>query len=45
MGETLELFWDDLTPEAQQKIIDAFGDNCNFDVIPFCILYNGEEGG
>lgn len=35
---TLELYWDDLTESAQKKIIDAFGDNCNYDVIPFCVI-------
>ncbi|MEG1550884.1 MAG: hypothetical protein RR355_01295 [Oscillospiraceae bacterium] len=32
--ENIEIFWEDLTPKKQQEIIDAFGDNCNYDVFP-----------
>ena len=34
----LELYWDDLTQEAQDKIIEIFGDNCNYDAIPIVSL-------
>lgn len=34
----LELYWNDLTQEAQDKIIEIFGDNCNYDAIPIVSL-------
>lgn len=34
----LELYWDDLTKEAQDKIIEIFGENCNYDVFPIASL-------
>lgn len=30
----LELYWDDLTDEAKQKVIDMLGDNMNWDIVP-----------
>ena len=35
---TLDLYWEDLTPEAQQKVLDFLGDNGNFDVFPLCTI-------
>ena len=32
--DKIQIFWNDLTAEKQQEIIEAFGENCNFDVIP-----------
>ncbi len=37
----VEIYWQDLTSEAQQKILDEFGENCNFDVFPIAVI--GEE--
>ena len=31
---SIEIYWDDLTPAKQQEIIEAFGDNCNYDMFP-----------
>lgn len=39
----LEIYWKDLTAEAQQRILDEFGENCNFDVFPIAVLGNDEE--
>lgn len=33
-GKVIEIYWDDLTVEKQREILDAFGDNCNYDVFP-----------
>ena len=30
----IQIFWNDLTAEKQQEIMDTFGDNCNYDVFP-----------
>lgn len=30
----IQIFWDDLTKAKQDEILAAFGDNCNFDVVP-----------
>jgi len=38
MAEVIEIYWDDLTPEKQQEFLDAWGDNGNYDVMPFAIL-------
>jgi len=32
--DKIQIFWKDLTAEKQQEIMDAFGDNCNYDVFP-----------
>ena len=34
----IEIYWDDLTPEKQAEILEAFGDNGNYDVIPIATL-------
>ncbi len=34
----LRLYFNDLTKERQKKIIEVFGDNCNWDVLPICDL-------
>lgn len=31
---TIQIFWDDLTGEKQQEILNALGDNGNYDVFP-----------
>lgn len=30
----IEIYWKDLTEEKQKEILEAFGNNCNFDVFP-----------
>ena len=39
----IEIYWDDLTPNKQKEFLDAFGDNCNYDVIPITIIETDEE--
>ena len=34
----VELFWDDLTPEAQDTIENLLGDNGNYDTFPFASI-------
>ena len=39
-----EIYWDDLTPECQQGLMDFLGgDNGNYDVIPLVTLTNEED--
>jgi len=33
MPKTLDLYFQDLTPEAQQRLVDFLGDNGNYDVV------------
>lgn len=40
---SIEIYWDDLTAEKQQEILDAFGENCNYDVFPIATLDNELE--
>ena len=35
---SVEIYWDDLTVEKQQEILEVFGENCNFDVFPIVEL-------
>ena len=41
----IEIYWQDLTPEKQQEILEAWGENGNYDVFPIARLpeYEGEE--
>ena len=32
--DNILIFWGDLTHEKQDEILEAFGDNCNYDMIP-----------
>ena len=32
--ETIPIFWDDLTPQKRAELLEALGDNCNYDVFP-----------
>lgn len=41
--KNIEIFWDDLTEEVQQKILDLLGDNGNYDVFPIATIYGNEE--
>lgn len=34
----IEFYWDDLTKEKQEEILEILGENGNWDVIPFCVL-------
>lgn len=40
---TLRLYFNDLTEERQKKIIEVFGDDCNWDCIPICTLEIEDE--
>lgn len=40
---TIEIYWDDLTHEKQQEILDVVGDNCNWNVFPIATI-DIEEG-
>ena len=35
---TIEFYWNDLTKEKQEEILNLLGENGNWDVIPFCTL-------
>jgi len=41
MADTLELFFDDLTEDAKQRVIDFLGENGNYDVAPLAIIETG----
>lgn len=40
---SIEIYWDDLTPEKQEEIIETFGDNCNYDVFPIAVISQEQE--
>ena len=40
---TIEIMWDDLTPAKQQEILEALGDNNNWDICPITIIETEEE--
>ena len=39
----IEIYWQDLTPAKQQEILQAFGENGNYDVFPIATLDVPEE--
>lgn len=39
----IEIYWDDLTTEKQNEILEALGENGNYDVIPIATIYLSEE--
>ena len=41
--EKIEFYWQDLTEKKQKEILERFGENMNWDVIPFCTLEIEEE--
>lgn len=34
----IEIYWDDLTTEKQQEILDVLGENGNYDIIPIATI-------
>ena len=38
MEKYIEILFDDLTEEKQQEILDAFGDNQNWDIVPITMI-------
>ena len=43
MDDNLELFFDDLTEEAKQRVLAFLGDDGNYDVMPLVIMERPEE--
>ena len=39
----IEIYWDDISKEKQQEILDAFGENCNYDVFPIVQIPESED--
>lgn len=39
----IEIYWDDLTESKQKEILDALGDNGNYDVFPIATIEAGQE--
>ena len=35
---TIEIYWNDLTREKQQELLNALGDNGNYDVFPISTI-------
>ena len=40
---SIEIYWQDLTPAKQSEILQAFGENGNYDVFPIATLDVPEE--
>lgn len=40
---TIEIYWNDLTAEKQQELLNLLGDNGNYDVFPIAVLEFEEE--
>jgi len=38
MNNDITIYFDDLSPEKQQEILDALGDNGNYDVFPIATI-------
>ena len=36
--KVIQLFWDDLSSSAKERLLELFGDNGNFDVFPLAEL-------
>ncbi len=43
MEKKIEIYFNDLTPEKQKEILDALGDNGNYDVFPIAVIPVGED--
>lgn len=39
----IEISWNDLTAQKQNEILEALGENGNYDVIPIATIYIPEE--
>ena len=39
---SIEIYWDDLTEEKQKEILEALGDNDNFDTFPIATIEYGQ---
>ena len=39
----IEIYWDDLTPAKQAEILEKFGENCNWDVLPLAVIEVEED--
>ena len=35
---TIEIYWNDLTREKQEELLNALGDNGNYDVFPIATI-------
>ena len=40
---TIEIYWNDLTKEKQQELLNLLGDNRNWDVVPIAEIEIEEE--
>ena len=40
---SIEIYWKDLTAEKQQELLNALGDNGNYDVFPIATIEIDEE--
>ena len=40
---TIEIYWNDLTAEKQQELLNVLGDNGNYDDFPIVVLEFEEE--
>ena len=38
MMKTIEFYWNDLAEKKQKELLEIFGDNCNWDVIPIATM-------
>lgn len=43
--QCVELFWDDLSEEAQKKLFVLLGGNGNYDVFPIATINISQENG
>ena len=41
--KAIEIYWDDLTESKQKEILDALGDNGNYDVFPIATIEVRQE--
>ena len=39
----IEIYWKDISEEKQQEILDAFEENCNYDVFPIVQIPESED--
>lgn len=49
--DSVDIYWDDLLPKTQEKILHCLGDNGNFDILPLASIpvnpdmkYDPDEG-